>query len=162
MAVFLFPDNFYTQWRARRGMVPMLHDDGTSPPERLLQAIWQHQRLQRAHLRTLDGEAVRILHPGFWSHEGGPDFRGAVVQFGSEPAVSGDVEVDIRAGGWRAHGHDRNPAFRNVVLHVIWEGVGVHASAGSNDGLDTQKRELRQELQPAPRSLAIRDKLDAP
>jgi hypothetical protein len=30
--------------------------------------------------------------------------------------------VDIRAGGWHAHGHDRNPAFRGVVLHVLWDG----------------------------------------
>src|SRR5206468_11175296 len=31
--------------------------------------------------------------------------------------------------GWRAHGHDRNPAFKNVVLHVIWEGERAHAGA---------------------------------
>src|SRR5262249_16676118 len=40
---------------------------------------------------------------------------------GEEGARSGDVEVDLRASGWRAHGHDRNPAFANVILHVIWE-----------------------------------------
>ncbi len=28
--------------------------------------------------------------------------------------ASGDVEIDIRASGWHAHGHDRNPAFHNV------------------------------------------------
>ncbi len=65
---------------------------------------------------------MRVLHPGFQSFEGGPDFRGAVIQIGSAPAQSGDVEVDIRSHGWRAHGHDRNPTFRNVILHVIWDG----------------------------------------
>src|SRR5256885_9362323 len=24
--------------------------------------------------------------------------------------------------GWRGHGHDRNPAYRNVILHVVWDG----------------------------------------
>jgi hypothetical protein len=32
------------------------------------------------------------------------------------------VEVDLRSSGWRAHGHHRNPAFENVILHVIWDG----------------------------------------
>jgi hypothetical protein len=98
-----------------------LRDAGDVPPERLLQALWQHQRLQRDQLRTLDGEPVRVLHPGFASVEGGPDFRGAVVQFGAGSAQSGDVEVDLRSSGWHAHGHDRNPAFQKVLLHVVWD-----------------------------------------
>ena len=100
----------------------MLREDDESPPERLLQTIWQHQRLIRNQLKTLDGETVRVLHPGFRSVEGGPDFRGAILQFGNQPPRSGDVEVDLRAGGWRAHGHHTNPAFANVLLHVIWDG----------------------------------------
>ena len=112
------PASFYAQWRVRCGVVPVLREDHESPPERLLQAIWQHQRLLRDQLKTLDGQPVRILHPGFRSAEGGPDFRGAVAQVGDGPPRSGDVEVDLRASGWRAHGHDRNPAFKNVILHV--------------------------------------------
>src|SRR5262249_33161394 len=53
--------------------------------------------------------------------EGGPDFRGAVIQFGEDAAQAGDVEVDIRPSGWHSHAHDRNPAFKNVILHVTWE-----------------------------------------
>src|SRR6185369_1059272 len=112
----------YAEWRLRNGLVPILREDRESPPEALLQAIWQHQRLRRDELRTAaDGRPVRVLHPGFRSVEGGPDFRGAVVQFGDDPPRSGDVEVDVRPGGWRAHGHDRNPAFEKVILHVVWE-----------------------------------------
>ena len=114
--------NFYAQWRVGSGVVPLLREDLDSPPESLLQGAWQHQRLLRDQLRTLDDRPVRILHPGFRSVEGGPDFRGAVVQVGDDPPRSGDVEIDLRASGWRAHGHDRNPAFAQVILHVIWEG----------------------------------------
>ena len=113
--------NFYAQWRVRSGVVPILREDDDSPPERLLQTIWQHQRVLREQLTTLDGQPLRILHPGFRSVEGGPDFRGAMVQVGDGPPLSGDVEVDLRSSGWRAHGHDRNPAFWNVILHVVWE-----------------------------------------
>src|SRR5262249_35135224 len=56
------------------------------------------------------------------NHEAGPDFRGALIQFGTETPRSGDIEIDLRTAGWRAHGHDRNPAFTNVILHVVWEG----------------------------------------
>ena len=97
-----------------------LRDSSDLPPERLLQAIWQHQRLQRTQLQTLDGRIVRVLHPGFSNLEGGPDFRGAVIQIGDGPPASGDVEIDLRSNGWRAHGHDKNPAFRDVILHVVW------------------------------------------
>jgi hypothetical protein len=114
--------NLYSRFRTQCGAVPILREDLESPPEYLLQAIWQHQRLLREQLKTCDGRGVQVLHPGFRSVEGGPDFRGAVIQFGDGPPKSGDVEVDIRASGWRAHGHDRNPAFKNVILHVIWDG----------------------------------------
>lgn len=113
--------SFYARWRVRSGAVAILHEDQESPPELLLQSIWQHQRLLRDQLNTLDGQPVRVLHPGFRSVEGGPDFRGAVVQIGDGLPRTGDVEVDLRSSGWRAHGHDRNPAFQKVILHVIWE-----------------------------------------
>ena len=99
------------------------------PPERLLQSIWKHQCLRRDQLKTADGKTVRILHPGFVSAEGGPDFQDAVVQIGDGAPRSGDVEIDLRADGWRAHGHHRNPNFQNVLLHVIWEEARQRADA---------------------------------
>jgi hypothetical protein len=114
-------ESVYAQYRVRCGAVPLLREDQDSPPERLLQAIWQHQRLLRDQLKTIEGQPVRVLHPGFRNLEAGPDFRGAVVKIGEAATQTGDVEVDLRSSGWRAHGHDRNPAFQNVVLHVIWE-----------------------------------------
>jgi hypothetical protein len=90
----------------------------------------------------LDGQPVRVLHPGFCNVEGGPDFRGAVLKLGQETPRSGDVEVDLRSSGWRAHGHDRNPAFKNVILHVIWD-----SDHPAPDG---------------PPTMALRSALDAP
>jgi hypothetical protein len=114
--------NFYTEWRVRHRIAPAFRETPeVIPPERLLQAIWYHQRLRRDQLRLLDGRAVRVLHPGFWNREAGPDFRGAVVQIAEETARSGDVEVDVHSSGWLGHQHDRNPNFKQVVLHVVWE-----------------------------------------
>ncbi len=71
-------------------------------------------------MATFDGRPLIVLHPGFPNPEAGPDFRDALLQFGAESPVTGDVEVDTRPAAWRQHGHDRNPAFRNVRLHVVW------------------------------------------
>jgi hypothetical protein len=120
--VSTFSNNLYARWRTRGLPIQALQEGADSmPPEFLLQAIWQQQRLQRDQLKTLDGRSVRVLHPGFKNHEAGPDFRGAIVQVGGEPPRTGDVEIDLRASGWRAHGHDVNPAFKQVILHVVWE-----------------------------------------
>jgi hypothetical protein len=148
--VLPIPNSLYAQWRLESGAIPFLHEPGELPPERLLQAVWQHQRLARDRLTCLDGQTVRILHPGFASREGGPDFRAAVLQFDHQAPRSGDIEVDVHAGGWTAHRHDRNPAFRNVILHVIWHGErpaeGVPATLVLREQLDAPIGELALRL----------------
>lgn len=134
--------NFYARWRIESGLVPAWREGDAFPPERLLQAVWQHQRLRREELRTLDGQPIRVLHPGFRNAEAGPDFQGALIQLGDGPARGGAVEVDLRGGGWQAHGHDTNPAFRDVILHAVWE---TSAAGGA----------------PLP-TICLRDLLDAP
>jgi hypothetical protein len=121
MAVSPVENNVYAQWRLQHSPSIFLRESVAPMPEELLQIIWHHQRLLRDQLKTLDGKIVRVLHPGFWNHEAGPDFRGAVLQIGNETAKSGDVEIDLRSDGWRNHGHDRNPNFANIILHVVWE-----------------------------------------
>lgn len=111
----------YAQWRQRSSLLLTLREDAQRPSERLLQLIWQHQRLMRDRLVLVDGRRLQVLHPGFWNHEAGPDFRRAVLQIDRQTPVSGDVEIDVVSSSWRAHGHDRNPAFRTVRLHVVWE-----------------------------------------
>jgi Protein of unknown function (DUF2851) len=118
-------ENLYAQWRARARGQDFLHDE-QFPAERLVQAIWQHQRLRRGELKTAAGKSVRVIHPGFANLEGGPDFRGAVLQIGGDAPCCGDVEIDLRTAGWRAHGHDRNPNFQNVLLHVVWDDTTGH------------------------------------
>jgi len=127
--VSAFLKSFYARWRVSYGVVTVLQENQDSPPERLLQTIWIHQRLLRGKLQTHEGQPIRVLHPGFHNLEGGPDFRAAVIQIGEGLTQTGDVEVDVRASGWRAHGHEHNPAFSKVILHVVWECENPAASA---------------------------------
>lgn len=169
----MFPssENFYAAWRTQFATANVLRDESSSPSERLLQAIWQHQRLQRDTLKTLDGKIVRIFHPGFVSVEGGPDFQGAIIQIGDEPPRSGDVEIDLRASGWRAHGHDKNKSFQNVLIHVVWDETKSIANENIppvlslKNVLDAPLAELSMSLESEPlRSLPenLRGKCSAP
>jgi hypothetical protein len=117
------PTNHYTQWRAQSLLTLAMAEKPVVPllNERLLQLVWQHQRIRRDMLRTIDGQTLNILHPGFWNRESGPDFKRAVVQIGQSWPRTGDVEIDLSPHGWRNHRHDCNPAYREVILHVVWE-----------------------------------------
>ncbi|MDQ3856219.1 MAG: DUF2851 family protein [Chloroflexota bacterium] len=74
-----------------------------------------------ANCSTVDGRRIEVIYRGQWSHGYGPDFRDAILSFGHGPAVRGDVELHVRSSDWRAHGHDRNPLYDRVILHVVWE-----------------------------------------
>jgi hypothetical protein len=121
--------SLYSRWLFGNNPAQILREADGGPPESLLQLIWLHQRLRRNSLATLDGAKLEVLHPGFRNREAGPDFRGAVLRFAGGKPVSGDVEVDRVAGGWKAHGHGDNPSFAKVILHVTWED-GRPAKAG--------------------------------
>jgi hypothetical protein len=88
-------------------------------PERLLQKIWLKRAFNHADARTMNGMPVQILHPGKWNQLGGPDFKQARLRFGESSEIIGDVELHLRASDWDAHAHARDPAYNDVVLHVV-------------------------------------------
>ncbi len=96
-------------------------DGAFSFAEKLLQKIWLRGDFDRAAAATTDSRPVRIVHPGKWNLLGGPDFLGARVRIGHAATrdLVGDVELHLRANDWHAHGHASDPAYANVVLHVV-------------------------------------------
>lgn len=86
--------------------------------EKLLQKIWLLGYFETRGVRLADGRALEVSAPGRWNLLGGPDFRGARLRIdGCE--LTGDVEVHFHAADWERHGHDRDPAYNEVVLHVV-------------------------------------------
>ncbi|MGN0852575.1 MAG: DUF2851 family protein [Kiritimatiellia bacterium] len=89
--------------------------------ERHVQALWYDGDLRPAGIRTSDGLPVRVLDPGVWNLEAGPDFRDAVLEIGSDRRrVRGDVEIHVKSSDWATHGHAHDPAYAHVVAHVTW------------------------------------------
>ena len=73
--------------------------------------------------RGEDGEQIEIVHFGAWNREPGPDFRKARLRIDGVE-VEGDIEVDSEARDWERHGHEANPAFGEVALHVFYRRRG--------------------------------------
>lgn len=93
--------------------------------ERLVQAIWADQLFHAERLFARDGRPIRVLSPGRWNVEGGPDFTGARLEIGGV-LHRGDVEIHLHAAGWDEHGHEADPAYARVILDVcLWPSEGV-------------------------------------
>ncbi len=86
--------------------------------EKDLSEIWRWQRFS-GHLLTDSRERVKVLYPGRLNDDRGGDFRDAVIAFPGR-IVQGEVELHVASGDWRAHGHDRDPSYNGVVLHVVY------------------------------------------
>jgi hypothetical protein len=91
-----------------------------TPDESFLHYCWRHSHLRHLKLTTTDGEDVCIVAPGYRNTNSGPDILDARVQVGSQLWV-GAVEFHVQSSQWDAHGHTGDPAYNNVILHVVWE-----------------------------------------
>jgi hypothetical protein len=83
-----------------------------------VQQVWALQQIQKGAWRTRSGRTLRVKSPGIWNRGAGPDFKEAVIEVDGEPRV-GDVELHLYREDWWRHGHDADPAFNGVVLHVV-------------------------------------------
>jgi len=84
-----------------------------------LSLIWQGQRFPPEALTTADGRAVEVVNPGRRGGGAGPDFVDAVVLLDGVER-RGDVELHVRASAFRGHGHDKDPAYTSLALHVVY------------------------------------------
>ena len=107
------------------------------PSEKHLCDAWESgaaSKLKRP-LRTVTGSKVGVIHVGTRNSGDGPDFLGAIIGIESpgQPrrVIRGDVEMHLRASDWFAHGHDTNPAFASVILHVVEDAQGMTEIAGA-------------------------------
>ncbi len=103
----------------------------TLPDELLLSQIWNAQWLS-SPLSLTDGRAVRVVYRGVWTHGLGPDFSNALIDVDGT-LQRGAIEIHRRASDWNAHGHERDPAYDVVMLHVVWEN-DLDVPVRRNDG----------------------------
>lgn len=86
--------------------------------EQLLHYCWKHKFFPLHPLRTTDGQVVEVINPGRPNTDAGPDFLDAKVKIG-DILWAGSVEMHLRTSDWHRHHHDGNPAYENIILHVV-------------------------------------------
>lgn len=88
--------------------------------EEFLQYIWKHTLFDRSKLVTSLGKSIEIIRAGQHNHDSGPDFFNARLKIGNT-LWAGNVEVHVKSSAWGQHRHQYDEAYKNVILHVVWE-----------------------------------------
>lgn len=88
--------------------------------ESFIQFIWRYRRIEAQQLWSTQRESIQIIDFGQYNTNAGPDFLQAKVRIDDTFWV-GHVEMHVKASEWYRHQHDSDPAYQNVILHVVWE-----------------------------------------
>lgn len=88
--------------------------------EDFLHYLWRFSRFDQQALHTTQGEPVQIIDAGHYNRHAGPDFLNARIRIGDTLWV-GNVEMHLQSSEWQAHRHQHDPAYQNVILHVVLE-----------------------------------------
>ena len=88
--------------------------------ENFLHYLWKYQKFKQLQLVSNNKDKLQILNVGQHNTNAGPDFLHARVRINDQIWV-GNVELHVKASDWDTHGHGSDPAYGNVILHVVWE-----------------------------------------
>lgn len=88
--------------------------------EDFLHYLWNFKKFDLVNARTTRGLPLVLLNPGTPNFNSGPDFFNGQVKIGDE-LWAGNVEIHIKSSDWYTHGHEKDPNYDNVILHVVWE-----------------------------------------
>ncbi len=85
-----------------------------------LQLFWKNSNLTGRKLKTTRGEDLIIINPGEWNQNSGPDFFNAEILIDGF-RFHGNVEIHTKTSKFLEHGHQFDPSYKNILLHVVFE-----------------------------------------
>lgn len=88
--------------------------------EDFLHYIWKHKAFDSSLLKTTKDEIISIFNLGQHNHNAGPDFFNAQLNI-ADQLWAGNVEIHIKSSDWYVHSHEKDKAYDNVIIHVVWE-----------------------------------------
>ncbi|MBM4436404.1 MAG: DUF2851 family protein [Actinobacteria bacterium] len=94
-----------------------------------LVAWWLACATRLGPFRDSLGREIEIVYPGRWSRLPGPDIVDAILVVDRGRTERGALEVHLDEGAWLRHGHHHDPAYRAVVLHVVWSALAERRDA---------------------------------
>jgi len=87
--------------------------------EQFISYIWFNHLYYERQTTTLN-ESLEILSTGLPNSDAGPDVFNAKVKINGI-TWAGNVEFHTKASDWHRHHHDNDPAYHNIILHVVIE-----------------------------------------
>jgi len=112
--------------------------------EDFIHYLWKFKKLSGQELKTTEGKEIVIKSLGTHNFFSGPDFFNGRVEIDGQD-WAGNIEMHIKASDWYLHGHDDDPAYDNVILHVVW----MHdAEITRRDGINIPVLEVSQYVAP--------------
>ena len=88
--------------------------------EDFLHYIWRYKKFDFHSLQTATGECLTIENVGSYLENAGPDFfNGQITISGQKWA--GNIELHLKSSDWYLHHHEKDTAYENGILHVVWE-----------------------------------------
>ncbi len=88
--------------------------------EDFLHYLWKFQKFRGESLYTSAREKVEVLVSGQHNTLSGPDFFNAKLRIDGQ-LWAGNVEVHVKSSDWYVHHHEKDMAYDNVILHVVWD-----------------------------------------
>ena len=103
--------------------------------EDFLHYLWKFKKYAFAKAKTTTGLPITLVAAGQHNELSGPDFFNASLHIGDQ-LWAGNVEIHLKSSDWYAHHHESDPAYDNVILHVVWE-HDVEIYRANNDAIPT-------------------------
>lgn len=91
----------------------------TNMNEEFLHFIFRNRLWDKDFEFTTTRDKIEILDTGFHNHNSGPDFFSSKIRIG-ETLWVGNAEIHINSSDWYKHNHDRDLAYGNVILHIVF------------------------------------------
>ena len=88
--------------------------------EAFLHYVWKTRQFDHHDLFLTDGRKLKIQDYGHHNHDAGPDFSNARITL-DNILWAGNIEMHTVSSMWNKHKHNMDPAYDNVILHVVHE-----------------------------------------
>jgi hypothetical protein len=105
--------------------------------EEFLHYLWKYGLYNHGRLVDNEKNQIIVLNPGEYNHDSGPDFFNARISIAGT-VWAGNIEIHVKSSHFNNHGHQHDPAFNNIILHVVAENDKIVYNARGEEILTSE------------------------
>ena len=118
--IFIFQPLYLSQFFCIFILLLLSHSSRAKMKEEFLHFLWKYGLFDKEKLLDSEGNRIIIINPGEYNRDAGPDFFNARIAVAGT-IWAGNIEIHLRSSHFDMHGHQNDPVFDNVILHVVLE-----------------------------------------